>query len=101
MKSILAKDLKDLLGNIELIDVREVNEYVAGHPRGSVNHPVSDILANYASILDKSKTYYISCLSGGRSSMVCSNLSMMGYDVINVTGGFMAFAAALPEDVEK
>ena len=35
----------------------------------------------------KDKEYYIVCQSGGRSSMVCSELTNKGYDVVNVAGG--------------
>ena len=31
------------------------------------------------------------CQSGGRSSMACSELAKMGYDVINVSGGIGSY----------
>ncbi len=101
MKSITAKKLGELIGEVKIIDVREGREYRAGHPRTAKNHPVRQITTKYEQYLNKDETYYISCLSGGRSSMVCSTLKKEGYNVVNVKGGFMAFAKDCPDKVER
>ena len=41
--------------------------------------------------LDKSKTYYIYCSFGNKSKKVCEMLTLLGYDVINVYGGYDSF----------
>jgi thioredoxin-like negative regulator of GroEL len=45
------------------------------------------------SSLDKSKTVYIYCLSGGRSSSAAAELRMKGYQVVNLEGGMNAWKA--------
>ena len=85
--SISVHDLDDLLGKIDLIDIREVYEYKSGHVPTAKNIPMDAILAAPEKYLDKSKEYHIICQSGGRSSSACSGLSSKGYKVINVFGG--------------
>ncbi len=101
MKSITAKKLGELVGEVKIIDVREGREYRAGHPRTARNHPVRQITTKFDQILNKEETYYISCLSGGRSARVCSVLKKEGYNIVNVKGGYMAFAKAWPDKIEK
>lgn len=84
---IKACELKNLK-NINIIDIREKYEYDASHIEGSINIPSMAIISNPGDFLDKNKTYYIICQSGGRSRGVCNILSSQGYDVINVYDGF-------------
>ena len=86
-KSINAGKLYERLGQINLIDVREVNEFKAGHVPYARNIPISYLLSNPEHYLDKSKEYYIICQSGSRSLKACSILFKKGYKVINVKGG--------------
>lgn len=75
---------------IEIIDVREADEYTAGHIPGAVSMPLSGLAQDYES-LEKNKEYHVICLSGGRSSMACDFLGQQGYDVVNVMGGMSAW----------
>ena len=62
MKKISAKELQDLLQTekIELIDVREVDEFANGHVAGARNLPLSGLAENYLS-LDKMISYHVIC----------------------------------------
>ncbi|MEM6517485.1 MAG: rhodanese-like domain-containing protein [Bacteroidota bacterium] len=43
--------------------------------------------------LDKSKSYYVYCKSGGRSAQACSIMSQMGFEnTFNLEGGFSEWA---------
>lgn len=85
--SISVHDIDDILGNINLIDIREGYEYKGGHVPTAKNIPMGELLSEPEKYLDKSKEYHIICQSGGRSSRACSDLSSKGYKVVNVFGG--------------
>lgn len=75
---------------LEVIDVREVDEFASGHIPTAKNLPLSTLGANLDQ-LDKNKSYYIICQSGGRSAMACGALGNQGYNVTNVMGGMMSW----------
>lgn len=77
--------------NLNIIDVREDYEYENGHIPGAQSAPLS----SFPVLLDKEKTYYVVCQSGGRSSMACQMLKQDGQDVINVEGGMSAWKGAI------
>lgn len=87
MRSINIIELNKLIGEINLIDVREVYEYERGHVPTALNIPLMNLINNCEDHLKKNEQYYIICQSGGRSSQTCSVLSEIGYDIINVMGG--------------
>ena len=92
MQKISAKDLYDKLQSeeLQLIDVREVDEFTAGHISGVQNLPLSTLPENYRK-LDKQIPYHIVCQKGGRSARACEFLEAKGYQVTNVEGGVEAF----------
>lgn len=96
MKEINAKDLYEKMQaeELQLIDVREVDEFTAGHVSGAQNLPLSSLPKNYGK-LDKQIPYHIICQKGGRSARACEFLEAKGYQVINVEGGVEAFPAKL------
>ena len=93
--SININELDDLVGKINLIDVREPYEYKYGHIPTSKNIPMNKILLESDKHLDKSKEYHIICHSGARSSRVCSRLKAKGFKIINVTGGIGRYRGKL------
>lgn len=72
--------------NLHLIDVREVDEYKAGHIPSVSNIPLSEFNQRLAEF-DPHETYYLICHSGGRSAMAGMMLSQIGIEAINVQGG--------------
>ena len=94
-----SKAVNDLAAEVEaktlnLIDVREADEFAAGHLPGAINLPLSDFLERYGE-LDKDKSYHIICRSGARSAQACAFLEEEGYDVTNVAGGTIAWMGDL------
>jgi rhodanese-related sulfurtransferase len=85
--SIDVNELDELLGRINLIDIREPYEYKAGHLPNSKNIPMNLILSDPEEYLEESKEYHIICHSGSRSSRACSLLKERGFNVVNVSGG--------------
>lgn len=76
--------------NLPIIDVREVDEYAAGHVPNAKNLPLSTLAENFAT-LDKEQPYYLICQVGGRSARAAEFLSQQGFDVTNVMGGTSAW----------
>ena len=94
-----SKAVNDLAAEVEaktlnLIDVREADEFASGHLPGAINLPLSDFLERYGE-LDKDKSYHIICRSGARSAQACAFLEEEGYDVTNVAGGTIAWLGDL------
>jgi thioredoxin 1 len=83
-----------------LIDVRTIEEYNGGHIESAKNIDFNS--SNFESEIakiDKEKTVFVYCLSGGRSSAAASFLEKKGYkNVIELVGGMMAWRSeGLPE----
>ncbi len=95
-KNISIADLQGLLadGGINLVDVREADEFATGHVPGAVNLPLSEFAGRYTE-LAADKSYHIICQMGGRSAQACAFLDAQGYDVTNVDGGTAAWTGNL------
>lgn len=78
--------------NIKILDVREVDEFQAGHIQGAVNAPLSTLEEQYIQ-LEADKRYYVICQGGKRSERACQFLETKGYDVVNVEGGMNQWKA--------
>ncbi|MDR7183324.1 MULTISPECIES: rhodanese-like domain-containing protein [Microbacterium] len=91
MKSITVQQLHERV-ETPLIDVREVDEYAAGHVPGAVNIPMSVIGGRLDELPDGA--FDVICAIGGRSGRVVEALEARGYDVTNVDGGTNEWIAA-------
>lgn len=91
LKVINVNDIDELLGKVELIDIRENYEYRNGSLKSAKNIPMGELLDEPNKYLTKDKKYYIMCQSGGRSARVCGSLIKQGFDVINVAGGMGSY----------
>lgn len=91
VKVINVNDIDELVGKVELIDIRENYEYAGGSIKTAVNIPMGDLLKNPEKYLNRNKEYYIMCQSGGRSARACNNLLEEGFKVINVSGGMGSY----------
>ena len=69
---------KAVTGGAHLIDVRNSDEFAAGHVPGAVNIPLDDLTDNLAS-LDKDTTYILYCNTGSRAEMAYSELVNHGF----------------------
>ena len=93
MEALFANEVNRLLENgkpLNIIDVREVDEVMAGKIPGAVHIPLG-LLEYRMNELDKSKEYIIVCRSGGRSGRACQFLESYGYKVTNMTGGMLTW----------
>lgn len=84
---ISVTEIEAELGKIDLIDIREINEYKSGHVPKAKNIPMNTLLAQPDKYLKKEKVYHIICHSGGRSRGATQQLTRLGYQVVDVLGG--------------
>ncbi|MGN6780678.1 MAG: thioredoxin [Marmoricola sp.] len=75
-----------------LLDVREDDEYAAGHVPGAEHIPMNQVPARLAE-LPSGRTVHVICQAGGRSRQVTDFLRQQGIDAINVAGGTGAWAS--------
>ncbi len=77
-----------------LLDVREDDEWVAGHVPEAVHVPMSELTGRLADVPAAAARLYVICRSGARSARVAAYLNGNGWDAVNVDGGMLAWAAA-------
>jgi rhodanese-related sulfurtransferase len=77
-----------------LLDVREQDEWDAGHAPGAVHIPLSDLPARYGE-LDADTEILVMCHSGGRSARATQWLNdAAGFEATNLDGGIIAWTGA-------
>lgn len=75
-----------------LLDVREPDEWAAGHAPGAIHIPLAEVGATAARF--EGREVLAVCRSGGRSAKAAETLAQAGIEVRNVAGGMTAWAAA-------
>lgn len=75
-----------------LLDVREDDEWVAGHAPGAVHVPMSQFLSRLGEVPEGPLA--VVCRVGGRSAQVTAYLVGQGREAVNVSGGMLAWEAA-------
>ncbi|TCS93969.1 rhodanese-like domain-containing protein [Hazenella coriacea] len=89
---ITTKEVEKLLKDgkeIQLIDVREVEEYRSGHIRGAQLIPLGQLDVRLDEI-DPNKETILVCRSGARSGRACDYLADHGYKKVkNMAGGML------------
>lgn len=83
-----ARALQD--GGAVLLDVRESDEWRAGHAPNAVHVPLAEVDGSVAEF--PGQTVLTVCRGGGRSAMAAQLLAAGGIDVRNVAGGMTAWA---------
>lgn len=80
--------------DVVVLDVREQNEWDAGHIPGALFIPMSEIQARMSEV-PKDKLVIVQCRSGSRSSQVTDYLQGQGFtNVRNLLGGLNGWQAA-------
>jgi rhodanese-related sulfurtransferase len=79
-------------GEVDLLDVREPDEWNLGHIEGAKWIPMGHLQARWRE-LDPARKLVVVCLSGSRSNYVAAMLRQVGIDAANLEGGMLAWQA--------
>ncbi len=86
--------------DLHLLDVREPDEWQAGHIAGAQHIPLGELRDRLAEV-PKERTVLAVCRSGSRSEAATRGLRTLGYTVENLEGGVTAWKrAGLPLEAE-
>ena len=86
--------VSDLPDDAVMVDVRERNEWMAGHAPDAVLIPMGDLPSQIEELPLGDGPLAVVCRSGNRSGRVVAWLSQQGIDAVNVTGGMQAWDTA-------
>ena len=78
---------------VQLIDVREADEYAAGRIAGGRLIELTRLSAE-ADTIDAARPVVFYCRSGARSAMATQAFVQAGYDAHNLVGGLLEWEAA-------
>lgn len=80
-----------------VLDVREDDEWAAGHVEGALHIPMSDFVARFGELteaIEDGRRVHVMCRVGGRSAQVTQYLVRQEIDAVNVDGGMQAWDGA-------
>ena len=105
MEEITATELKQRLDNgedIQIIDVREDNEYAYNSIPNSVHIPLGQVLSRMNEI-DPNRETVVHCKMGGRSARAIDALQRSGFTgkLANLKGGILAWSDEVDPTVPK
>ncbi|WP_063773508.1 rhodanese-like domain-containing protein [Streptomyces rubellomurinus] len=89
---IPATDAAAVPADAALLDVREQDEWDAGHVEGALHIPIGQVVARIGELPDEK--LYVLCRVGGRSAQVVQYLVQQGREAVNVDGGMYAWEGA-------
>lgn len=95
-KEISRTDMLRILFNhekVQIVDVREINEYREGHIEGSTLIPLNTLPYRVDS-LKREQPVVLVCRSGNRSAEACQMLTQRGFDAVSLRGGLINWHSA-------
>ena len=78
------------LANLDLLDVRDPDEFAAGHAPGAINISLHT-LRHRLGELSKERPLAVYCAVGGRAHNAVRLLRQHGFDAANLSGGYTTF----------
>lgn len=89
-------DVSELEPQAVILDVREDEEWTAGHIDGAQHVPMYQVPQHvaYAEDLPADVPIVVVCKMGGRSAQVTAWLNQQGYRAVNLEGGMLAWAGS-------
>ncbi|MFF5975060.1 rhodanese-like domain-containing protein [Streptomyces sp. NPDC012769] len=90
-------DVASVPADALVLDVREDDEWAAGHVEGALHVPMSQFVARFGEVTEavaEGRRAFVMCRVGGRSAQVTQYLVGQGIDAVNVDGGMLAWDGA-------
>lgn len=84
-------DVRTVSEDAVILDVREPNEFEAGHAPGAVSIPLGELRARVAEVPDVDGPLLVICRSGVRSQAAAEFLAGRAIEAANVVGGTLAW----------
>lgn len=81
----------DRRAEIQIVDVREENEWKAGRIAEALFIPLNELMGGAGSDLDRGKPVVLVCRSGERSELATMMMKARGFDAYNLLGGMEAW----------
>jgi rhodanese-related sulfurtransferase len=91
--SVVPQDVSKRRSELHLLDVREQDEWDAGHIEGAQHIPLGELGARLAEV-PKEQVVVAVCRSGSRSDRAAKGLRMSGFEAENLDGGVTAWSRA-------
>jgi rhodanese-related sulfurtransferase len=91
--SVPSVGASDVPAGSRILDVREQDEWDAGHIDGAEHVPLADVPARLDELVGDDPLVVV-CRSGGRSARAVAWLVENGVDAVNLDGGMGAWAQA-------
>jgi rhodanese-related sulfurtransferase len=95
IKEVPTAEAQALLGKRVVIDVREYDEYAAGHLPGAINIPRGILefkIGMVPECANKDGAFLIYCRTSGRAALSAVQLQKLGYgNIVSLAGGFEAW----------
>lgn len=76
-----------------ILDVREDDEWLAGHVEGSIHMPLREVMARWGELVPADDLVVV-CRHGVRSFQVAAYLTSAGVAAVNLDGGLVAWTRA-------
>ncbi len=89
--SIDIQDIDHFTTVENIIDIRDKYQYLLGHLPNAKNIPYIYLIMTPENYLNKEQTYYVYCSHGEKSRKICSHLKELGYQVIDLIGGYETY----------
>jgi len=83
----------ELPDELTVLDVREDDEWVAGHVEGALHIPLMQVPQRIADVPTGTQVLVV-CKVGGRSAQATAFLQSKGVDAVNLEGGMLAWQRA-------
>jgi rhodanese-related sulfurtransferase len=90
---VLPQDVSKRRSELHLLDVREQDEWDAGHIEGAQHIPLGELGARLAEV-PKEQVVVAVCRSGSRSDRAAKGLRLGGFQAENLDGGVTAWSRA-------
>lgn len=94
MNEVPTISVHDIPDDAVVLDVREDDEWAAGHTTGAVHVPMGEVPSRLGELPEQDEPLPVICRSGGRSGRAVQWLVQQGFDVVNVDGGMRAWGGA-------